>query len=218
VTEDRKLNGFEDETVLGPKELEPLIGGKLKTARLLKRRTLEEVAVASDLTKGFLSKIEHDRASPSVASLFRLCRVLEISVGSLFNAPSGALVRHSNYPQIRLGGSGMAEYLLTPSTERRLQAILSDIEPGGGGGGETYLLPAEVEFVFVIEGRLRIIIETDENLVLNAGDAFTFPSQMEHTFENDHAHDHARVLWVFAPALPVNGTLTDSHRADSSDT
>jgi transcriptional regulator with XRE-family HTH domain len=207
-----------DEAEFGPKGLEPLMGERLKTARFAKRWTLEEVAVASDLTKGFLSKIEHDQASPSVASLIRLCRVLEISVGSLFSTPNGALVRHSNYPQIHFGGSGMTEYLLTPSREHRMQTILSDIEPGGGGGDETYWLPTEVEFVFVIEGRVRITLEADESLVLNAGDAFTFPSQMGHTFENDDDHVHARVLWVFAPALPGNGPLAASYRANSSDT
>jgi hypothetical protein len=30
-----------------------------------------------------------------------------------------------------------------------MQAVLSDIEPGGGSGDEPYSLPVDVEFVFV---------------------------------------------------------------------
>src|SRR5687767_6251161 len=44
------------------------IGAQLKAARLARRKTLAEVAEAADLTKGFLSKIERDQASASVAS------------------------------------------------------------------------------------------------------------------------------------------------------
>ena len=49
----------------------------------------------------------------------------------------------------------MREYLLTPPAERRLQAIFSDIAPGGGSGHEPYPLPADVEFVFILRGLPR---------------------------------------------------------------
>lgn len=176
------------------------IGDQLKAARLARRKTLAEVADAAGLTKGFLSKIERDQASASVASLIRICETLDLSVGELFDAPAGNVVRHTAYPPINFGGTRMTEYLLTPNGERRLQAILSDIEPGGGSGGEPYSLPADVEFVFVVSGRLAVTLR-EEEVVLEAGDTLTFAPHVPHTFRGAHEEANTQVLWVFSPAL-----------------
>lgn len=177
------------------------IGLRLKAARRSRRMTLSEVALASGLTKGFLSKLERDLASASVASLIRLCRVLEIPVSSLFEASRGNLVRRGEYPQINFGGDHLVEYLLTPRGEQRIQAILSEIAPGGGSGDELYALPAEIEFAFVLAGRLAVQLESRE-LLLEQGDALTFSAESRHSFRNPDPVDPTRVLWVFAPALP----------------
>lgn len=177
------------------------IGARLREARLARRRTVTEVAAASGLTKGFLSKIERDQANPSVAALLRLCAVLEISPSTLFEATTGAHVRSGAYPRVNFGGEGLVEYLLTPRTEGRLQALLSEVEPGGGSGSEPYALPAEVEFAFLLEGTLAVLVDGEETL-LEAGDALTFSPAAPHAFRNPDAEETARVLWVFAPALP----------------
>jgi transcriptional regulator with XRE-family HTH domain len=179
----------------------PAIGARLKLARQAQRRTLAEVAGASGLTKGFLSKLERDQANASVAALMRVCATLGIAPGSLFEAPpSGEVVRHGAYPPIEFGGTGMAEYLLTPSGERRIQAILSEIVPGGGSGDEAYSLPVDVEFVFVLAGRLELAFD-GEVVELRRGDAFTFPPSVQHAFRSLEARGTTRVLWVLAPAL-----------------
>jgi transcriptional regulator with XRE-family HTH domain len=182
------------------------IGAQLKAARLAQRLTLAEVALRSGLTKGFLSKLERDQTTASVASLMRLCETLSISVGSLFHASTGEIVRRDSYPPINFGGVDIAEYLLTPDGERRVQAILSEIAPGGGSGDELYGLPADVEFVYVIEGRLEVILRAKQ-IVLEAGDAFTFPPRNEHGFRSAADAGVTRVLWVFAPALPPHSTI-----------
>lgn len=176
------------------------IGDQLKAARMARRKTLAEVADSAGLTKGFLSKIERDQARASVASLIRICDTLGLSVGELFNAPAGDVVRRAAYPPINFGGTGMTEYLLTPNGERRLQAILSEIEPGGGSGDELYSLPADVEFVFVVSGRLAVTL-ADEEVVLEAGDTLTFAPHVPHTFRSVHEEANTQVLWVFSPAL-----------------
>lgn len=177
------------------------IGAQLKATRLAHRMTLAEVALRSGLTKGFLSKLERDQTTASVASLMRLCETLAISVGSLFHASTGEIVRRGAYPPINFGGVDIAEYLLTPHGERRVQAILSQIAPGGGSGDELYGLPADVEFVYVVEGRLEVTLRAKQ-IVLEAGDAFTFPPRNEHGFRSAAEVGVTRVLWVFAPALP----------------
>ena len=176
------------------------IGERLRAARLAARKSMAEVAAEAGLTKGFLSKLERDLANVSVASLMRLCDALGISVGSLFEPPKGEVVRAAGRPPVNFGGTaGMREYLLTPTGERRMQAILSDIEPGGGSGQEAYRLPADVEFVFILAGTMEIVVEG--NLVtLAAGDAFTFPAGSAHSFRA--AGSPAPVRWVVSPALP----------------
>ena len=191
----------------------PRIGAQLKAARLAQRRTVADLALESGLTKGFVSKLERDQASASVASLMRLCETLDIPVGSLFHASTGEIVRSGERPPINFGGAGIAEYLLTPHGERRVQAILSEIAPGGGSGDELYGLPADVEFVYVIEGRLQVTLRAKQ-FVLEAGDAFTFPPRNEHSFRSAADDCVTRVLWVFAPALPPDAPSTLHSEAD----
>jgi transcriptional regulator with XRE-family HTH domain len=111
------------------------IGRRLRAAREAQLLTLAELAAQCGLTKGFLSKVERDQAAPSVASLLRLCDALGLSIGELFDdAQDHDLVRDGEYPPINFGGEGMRESLLTPTRERRLQVIHSEIDPGGGSG------------------------------------------------------------------------------------
>jgi len=182
----------------------PRIGAQLRAARQASRMSMAEVAEQSGLTKGFLSKLERDLTNVSVASLIRLCDALGISIGSLFEAAKGEVVRKGQYPPINFGGEGIREYLLTPAGEKRVQAILSEIEPGGGSGNEPYSLPTDVEFAMVLAGQLSVVVAGDE-LTLNAGDAFTFQSRTEHTFAVPPSAGPTTVLWVFSPALPDHG-------------
>lgn len=189
-----------------PTEDRARIGRRLRQAREAQRLTLAELATSCGLTKGFLSKIERDQATPSVASLLRMCDALELSIGELF-APGrdSDLVRADAYPPISFGGVGMREALLTPGRERRLQVLHSAIAPGGGSGDETYELPIDVEFVFVIDGVLEVTVDGEVTL-LHAGDALTFAPDAPHAFTNPHATATTRVLWVLSPALPVDSS------------
>jgi transcriptional regulator with XRE-family HTH domain len=175
------------------------IGRRLRTARQVRGLTLDQVAGAAGLTKSFLSRLERDEVSPSVASLVTVCEVVGIRVGQLFEAPATSLVRAGEGRQINFGGSDVRELLLTPGTQDKLQVIRSTIEPGGSGGAELYTLDTDLEFVYVVHGRLRITL-TAESVVLATGDAFTFPGREPHTWANDSARERCEVLWALAPA------------------
>jgi transcriptional regulator with XRE-family HTH domain len=179
------------------------IGARLKAARTAKRMTLEDLATASGVTKGYLSKVERGQTSASVAALIRICEALGLHVGTLFeDAPAGEVVRSDAYPPIDFGGEKMTEYQLTPQGERRMQVILSDISPGGGSGDETYSLPSEVEFALVLDGSLTIDFteESSGETALRKGDAITFSPDRPHAFRAD-PKSGAKVLWVLVPAL-----------------
>ena len=175
------------------------IGNRLREARAARRLTLDALASTVGVTKGYLSKVENDRASASVAVLVRWCDALEIPMGSLFDdVPHGDVVRTGEYPPIALGGHAQTEYLLTPAGEQRVQVIHGRIERGGGSGDESYELPAEVGFVLVLTGRL--ILTLDERTVqLDDGDALTFDPRRRHSFR---AEVDTTVLWVLTPSLP----------------
>ena len=178
------------------------VGAQLRAARLAARKSMAEVAEEAGLTKGFLSKLERDLANVSVASLIRLCDALGVSVGSLFQPSKGEVVRAGERPTINFGGKGMSEYLLTPAHERRMQAILSDIAPGGGSGDEQYALPADVELVFVMAGRLEITID-EELVILEEGDAFTFTASARHASGPPPARADPGALGGLRPRCPT---------------
>ncbi|MEU4164311.1 cupin domain-containing protein [Actinoplanes sp. NPDC026670] len=174
------------------------IGGRLRAARQTRGLTLQQVADATTLNKGFISRLERDEVSPSVASLVSICEVLGIRVGELFEPPATSLVRAGEGRPINFGGNDVRELLLTPGTQSQLQVIHSTVEPGGSGGDELYTLDCEVEFVYVISGSLEIRL-SEETVLLNTGDAFTFPGREPHTWMNATS-GAAEVVWVLAPA------------------
>lgn len=180
------------------------IGSKLRAARKANGYTLEQLAAASGLTKGFLSRIERDETSPSVASLITLCEVMSIEVGSLFTAPDVALVRRTDAPTINLGGSGVSEKLMTPRGQAKLQLVHSSIEPGGMGGTDLYTINCEVEVLYVLKGAVELIL-ADGSRKLGAGDALTFAGGEPHSWVNSSQTRPAEVIWVLVPA-PWSGS------------
>jgi len=180
------------------------IGAKLRAARKTHGFTLDQLARASGLTKGFLSRIERDETSLSVSSLLTLCEVMSIEVGSLFNAPDVALVRRHDAPAINLGGTGVTEQLMTPRRQSKLQLVHSTIEPGGTGGAELYTLNSEVEVLYVLKGTVELIF-SERSQRLSAGDALTFAGGEPHTWVNTSQTRGAEVVWVLVPA-PWSGS------------
>lgn len=175
------------------------IGGRLRAARQARGLTLEKVADATNLTKGFISRLERDEVSPSVASLVSVCEVLGIRIGELFETPQTQVVRAAEGRRINFGGSKVQEFLLTPGTQSHLQVIHSTIEPGGSGGKELYTLDCEIEFVYVVRGELVVTL-SGEAVHLAPGDAFTFPGREPHTWANARGDAECEVLWALAPA------------------
>ena len=61
------------------------IGAKLKELRILKGLTQEELADRAELSKGFISQLERDLTSPSIATLMDILQCLGTSIGEFFN-------------------------------------------------------------------------------------------------------------------------------------
>ena len=73
------------------------IGGKLKELRILKGLTQEELADRAELSKGFISQVERDLTSPSIATLMDILQSLGTTIGEFFNeAPEEQIVFEKN--------------------------------------------------------------------------------------------------------------------------
>ena len=60
------------------------IGQRIKQLRVMKGLTQEELADRAELSKGFISQVERDLTSPSIATLMDILQCLGVSVSEFF--------------------------------------------------------------------------------------------------------------------------------------
>lgn len=178
------------------------LGARLRHARESSRLSLGEAAERAGVTKSFLSRVERDITSPSIASLLDICDAVGVAPADLFQVPRTTLVRSADRP--RLGDlpktDDVVDTLITPADERHV-TVLETVARGRGSGGDVlYTLPSQCEVCFVVEGTVEVQVE-DGTFLLRRGDALTFGAAVPHTWRATTAAG-ARVLWILAPALP----------------
>jgi DNA-binding transcriptional MerR regulator/mannose-6-phosphate isomerase-like protein (cupin superfamily) len=172
------------------------IGRRLRRLRLQKSYSLSQVASAVDVSIGFLSAIERDQMTASVATLRRLARFYQIKILSLFN-PSEAnpgRVRPEERKVLDAGPGVRMELLSWGNT--MMEPHLFRIAPSAGSG-ESYAHEGE-EFLYILHGCLEISLADGEKLCLQEGDSFYFESSNEHRWKNPGKKE-ALVLWVNTP-------------------
>src|ERR1700756_1965849 len=62
------------------------LGERLRAIRMLRRRTLKEIAGAAGISESFLSQLERGRTNATIATLQRLSSALGIEVSDLFTS------------------------------------------------------------------------------------------------------------------------------------
>ena len=62
------------------------IGAKIKTTRLKLGLTQEELAARTELSKGFISQLERNITSPSIATLTDILEALGTDLSTFFSA------------------------------------------------------------------------------------------------------------------------------------
>jgi transcriptional regulator with XRE-family HTH domain len=143
--------------------------------------TLRELADAAGVTESFLSQVEREVASPSIASVQRIATALGLAIAELFTEePSrGRLVRQADRRRIEYPGLGAIDEFLTVGLSGRVQVIISTIAPGGGTGPEAYAHDSDEEVVVVLEGSLDLWVGDDQHH-LDTGDAISYSSRLPH--------------------------------------
>ncbi len=179
---------------------EPDLGSTIRHLREERNLSLKEVATRSDLTPSFLSQVERNLTSPSVASLRKVAQAFGVPLTALFQGPSipeNHVVRRKDRRQLIHPRRQWTDYLLTPNFTGKLQVILSVIEPGGGSGDEAYAHDSDEECVIILRGRLEFWVGSDWYL-LEEGDSIVFESRIPHRNSNP-GPDQAEVLWITTP-------------------
>lgn len=181
-----------------PSQSPLLIGAKIRGTRLAQGLTIAQVAEASGLTKGFISRIERDETSPSVATLLTICQVLSLPVGSLFEPPENEVIHFEDAPLINMGGLNALERLLTPRNESRVQLLRSLLEPGASGGAEFYTINCDIEVLHVLRGEMVMRFPQGDS-TLRTGDTMTLVGREPHSWSNTST-SQTEVIWTIVPA------------------
>jgi transcriptional regulator with XRE-family HTH domain len=198
-------------------------GARLRHARQQRRLSLGDVAARTGLSKAFLSRVERDETSPSVASLLSVCEAISLPMERLFAAPKLTVVRASGREHADLPGAAVVDTLITPAIEPHVTVVETIAGAGGSGGPDPYTIPSECEVCCVLEGVIELDVD-GEQVVLESGDAATFGAAVPHRWRNLSADSAARIIWVIAPALPdplrhggLRGATTDAQPSGQRD-
>ena len=186
------------------------LGRKIRDLRLRRGLTVQQLAEASDLSKGFISQVENDRTSPSLATLRDLARALKTSVAYLVVEEDQVphLVRREERPRLQVGGNTSKVEVLSAVPKRNLEMLLMEFPPGVPAGDHRHFHHGE-ECLVVIDGRVRLSCG-DHVLVLESGDSCHYDGRVPHSIENCGT-DSARVMVsitpaAFEPMMRVNET------------
>lgn len=60
-----------------------MLGNELRKARMAAKLTQEQLSFAAEIDRSYISLLEHDKKSPTVDMLFRLCDTLGVSASGL---------------------------------------------------------------------------------------------------------------------------------------
>ncbi len=175
------------------------LGKKIRDLRLRRGMTVQQLAEASHLSKGFISQVENDRTSPSLATLQDLARALETSVAYLVveEEPLPFLVRAADRQRVRLGGNTARVEVLSASPKRNLELLIAELPAGMTGGDKRHFHHGE-ECLFCLEGRVTLAFG-EHQLVLETGDSCHFDGRVPHAVENP-GPAAARVIIAMTPA------------------
>ena len=175
------------------------IGAKIKRLRLQRGLTQEELANRCELSKGFISQVERDLTSPSIASLMDMLECLGTDLPAFFSeAKDEKLVFTEDDIYVKADPEGLKGGIkwLVPSAQKNvMEPILVELGPGGATEEDD---PHEgEEFGYVLAGAIKIMI--GERVVRAKKDeSFYFLPTGPHGIKNA-GKTTARFLWISTP-------------------
>ena len=172
------------------------IGHKIKQLRMLNGLTQEELADRSELSKGFISQLENDLTSPSIATLEDLLQCLGTTLSEFFSEEpqTQKVFGQDDYFEKTDEELGSKTEWIIPNAQKNM---MEPIRLTLAAGGETYPdNPHEgEEFGYVLTGEILINLGK-ERLKAKAGESFYYTPDKKHYITSKKG---AEILWVSVP-------------------
>lgn len=174
----------------------------LKLLRVQANMTLEEVAQATDMTRGYLSKIERGLAQPSVGAALKLAKVLGVPVEDLFGEQPGheaVTITRASTARANSEFQGFARMVAGTRPGHRMVAFV--LKPGNTRTRRHPMSRHEgEELLFVLSGRVNLQLASRGEL-LERGDCAHFNSAVPHKITASGGEE-AEVLIVISTDEP----------------
>lgn len=173
------------------------IGEKIKTLRVRRGLTQEELADRCELTKGYISQLERDLTSPSIATLIDLLESLGSSLNNFFSETEEEkmVFRNEDVFVKEFDGSYTINWIIPNAQKNMMEPILLEMEsfsetkPDHPHEGE--------EFGYVLSGSIYLHYGEEKHKV-KKGESFYFKTRHTHYISNP-GKNIARILWVSTP-------------------
>ena len=172
------------------------IGNKLKDLRILKGLTQEELADRAELSKGFISQVERNLTSPSIATLIDILQCLGSNISDFFNneAEEPVVFSKDDYFEKKDEALGNSIQWIVPNAQKNvMEPILLTLEKNGSTYPDR---PHEgEEFGYVLQGSVTIHIGS-KLYRAKKGETFYFIPEKEHYITSKAG---AVLLWISSP-------------------
>ena len=174
------------------------IGAKLKELRIAKNLTQEELADRAELSKGFISQLERDLTSPSIATLVDILQCLGTDLQEFFSAPvDEQIVFHDQdyFEKVDTDLKNKIEWIIPNAQKNIMEPIRLTLEPNGS----TYPdIPHEgEEFGYVLSGSITIHLG-NRSCKAKKGEAFYFTPSTQH-YISANGKTGATLIWISTP-------------------
>lgn len=165
--------------------LEALVGAQVRALRQALGMTISDLASASGLSPGMLSKVENGQTSPSLATLQALASALNIPLASFFTKfdqkSDATYVKAGQGLTIERRGSskGHRYQLLGHALRAELNVEPYLITLDTGSDAYPIFQHEGVEFIYMLEGSV-IYAHGDSTYPMNPGDSLFFDAGLAH--------------------------------------
>ncbi|MCM3568103.1 helix-turn-helix domain-containing protein [Neobacillus mesonae] len=169
-------------------------GAKIRILRLAQKLSLKELSERSGVSTSMISQIERGTTDPTLTTLYKLCKGLEVSISSLLESDEDSthIIRKNNRRTLRFPQSHSQYQFLTPISEGTLEMIMIYLEPGQE---DTQLVEhTGEECGYILKGKMTVILG-DKEYILHEGDSIRFKSAIPHRFFN-HSEETAISIWA----------------------
>lgn len=174
------------------------IGTKLKELRIAKNLTQEELADRAELSKGFISQLERDLTSPSIATLVDILQCLGTDLQEFFSAPSDEqIVFHDldYFEKVDTELKNRIEWIIPNAQKNIMEPIRLTLEPGGSTYPDN---PHDgEEFGYILHGSVTIHLGT-RVYKAKKGESFYFTPNTRH-YITANGKTGAELIWVSTP-------------------